>query len=198
MNRTARCRALLSVLAITPLLGVAACSDDEVNSTPATEAPAGGGATETTAAPATTLGPYVSPTGDIIGEALTKGGEFTTLAALVVEAGLVQALRAEGPFTVFAPVNAAFDALPAGTLDAVWADKDLMTSILTYHVIAGEALTAADLTDGQELTTLQGGKLVVGKSGDTITINGIEVAIADVAATNGVIHAIAGVLVPEG
>lgn len=177
---------------------MAACSDDEVNSTPATEAPAGGGATETTTAPTTTLGPYVSPTGDIIGEALTKGGEFTTLAALVVEAGLVQALRAEGPFTVFAPVNAAFDALPAGTLDAVWADKDLMTSILTYHVIAGEALTAADLTDGQELTTLQGGKLVVGKSGDTITINGIEVAIADVAATNGVIHAIAGVLVPEG
>lgn len=197
MNRTARCRAVLSVLAITPLLGVAACSDDEPDSTPsATEAP--GGATETTAAPTTTLGPYVSPTGDIIGEALTKGGEFTTLAALVVEAGLVQALRADGPFTVFAPVNAAFEALPADTLDAVWADKDLMASILTYHVIAGEALTSADLTDGQELTTLQGGKLVVGKSGDTITINGIEVAIADVAATNGVIHAITGVLVPEG
>ena len=199
MNRTLLRRVLAPVAALVPLLGVSACSDDEGDSAPpATEAPAEGGATETTAAPTTTLGPYVSPLGDIIGEALTKNAQFTSLAAMVVEAGLVQALRGDGPFTVFAPTNDAIAAVPAETLDAVWADKDLLTAVLTYHVIAGEALTSADLTDGQELTTLQGDTLVVGKSGDTVTINGIEVLIADVPATNGVIHAIGGVLVPEG
>lgn len=199
VNRTLLRRVLVPTVALVPLLGVTACSDDETDSAPpATEAPAGGGTTETTAAPTTTLGPYVSPLGDIVGEALTKNAQFTSLAAMVVEAGLVQALRGDGPFTVFAPTNDAIAAVPAETLDAVWADKDLLTAVLTYHVIAGEALTAADLTDGQVLTTLQGDTLVVGKSGDTITINGIEVLIADVPATNGVIHAIDGVLVPEG
>lgn len=199
VNRTLLRRVLVPAVVLVPLLGVTACSDDEGDSTPpATEAPAGGGTTATTAAPTTTLGPYVSPLGDIVGEALTKNAQFTSLAAMVVEAGLVQALRGDGPFTVFAPTNDAIAAVPTETLDAVWADKDLLTAVLTYHVIAGEALTAADLTDGQELTTLQGDTLVVGKSGDTVTINGIEVLIADVPATNGVIHAIGGVLVPEG
>lgn len=199
VNRLSLRRILVLVIAFVPLVGVSACSDDATDSAPpATEATAGGATTETTAAPTTTLGPYVSPLGDIVGEALTKNAQFTSLAAMVVEAGLVQALRADGPFTVFAPTNDAIAAVPADTLDAVWGDIDLLTAVLTYHVIAGEALTAADLTDGQELTTLQGQTLAVGKSGDTITINGIEVLIADVPATNGVIHAIGGVLVPEG
>lgn len=199
VNRTLIRRVLVPVAALVPLVGVAACADDEGDSaSPATEASAGGGTTETTAEPTTTLGPYVSPLGDIVGEALTKNAQFTSLAAMVVEAGLVPALRGDGPFTVFAPTNDAIAAVPAETLDAVWADKDLLTAVLTYHVIAGEAITAADLTDGQELTTLQGGTLTVGKSGDSVTINGIEVLIADVPASNGVIHAIGGVLVPEG
>lgn len=177
---------------------MSSCADDE-NSSPATTIAAStSSGAEETSGPTTTLGPYVAPLSDIVGEALTKEGQFTTLAAMLVEAGLVPALRGDGPFTVFAPINDAFTALPAETLDAVWADMDLLTSILTYHVVAGEALTAADLEDGQELTTLQGQTLRVGKNGDVVTINGIEVAIADVPATNGIIHAIGGVLVPEG
>ena len=193
-------RVVLPAVALVPLVGLAACSDDESNSAaPVTEAPAdGGGATETTVGATTTLGPYVSPLGDIVGEALTKNAQFTSLAAMLVEAGLVEALRAEGPFTVFAPTNDAIAAVPIETLDAVWADPDLLTAVLTYHVIAGESLTSADLTDGQVLTTLQGQTLTIGKSGDTVTVNGIEVLIPDVPAKNGTIHAIGGVLVPEG
>lgn len=134
--------------------------------------------------------------GDVIGEALVAG-RFATLAGLLVDAGLVEALRGEGPFTVFAPVDEAFTALPPATLDAVLADPDLLTAVLTYHVVAGEKLTSADLTDGQELTTLQGQTLKVGKSGDQITINGTPVVVADVPATNGVIHVIGEVLVPQ-
>jgi uncharacterized surface protein with fasciclin (FAS1) repeats len=187
-------------VALVPLVGVSACSDDESNSAPPnTEAVLdAGGSTETTVGSTTTLGPYVSPLGDIVGEALTKNAQFTSLAAMVVEAGLVEALRADGPFTVFAPTNDAIAAVPIETLDAVWADPDLLTAVLTYHVIAGESLTSADLTDGQVLTTLQGQTLTIGKSGDTITVNGIEVLIPDVPAKNGTIHAIGGVLVPEG
>jgi transforming growth factor-beta-induced protein len=200
VNRIRLVRALSPFVALVPLVGLTACSEDESNSLPpATEAPAGaGGATETTVGATTTLPPYVSPLGDIVGEALTKNAQFTSLAAMVVEAGLVEALRGDGPFTVFAPTNDAIAAVPAETLDAIWADPDLLTDVLTYHVVAGESLTAADLTDGQVLTTLQGQTLTIGKSGDNITVNGIEVLIPDVPATNGTIHAIGGVLVPEG
>ncbi|MEN9804960.1 MAG: hypothetical protein RIS41_1807 [Actinomycetota bacterium] len=191
-------RVVLPAVALTSLVGLTACSDDESTSAPpSTEAPVDGGATETTVGATTTLGPYVSPLGDIVGEALTKNAQFTSLAAMVYEAGLVEALRGDGPFTVFAPTNDAIAAVPEATLDAVWADPDLLTAVLTYHVVAGESLTAADLTDGQVLTTLQGQTLTIGKSGDTITVNGIDVLIPDVPATNGTIHAIAGVLVPE-
>ncbi len=196
MNRLAVRRIVLPVLALVPLVSLTACGDDEIDSAPpVTETPSVG---ETTPASTTTLGPYVSPLGDIVGEALTKNAQFTSLAAMVVEAGLVQALRADGPFTVFAPTNDAIAAVPPDTLDAVWADPDLLTAVLTYHVIAGVSLTSADLTDGQVLTTLQGQTLTVGKSADTITINGIEVLVPDVPASNGTIHAIGGVLVPEG
>lgn len=134
--------------------------------------------------------------GDVIGEALVAG-QFSVLAGLLVDAGLVDALRAEGPFTVFAPNDAAFGKLPDTTLDAVFADADLLTAVLTYHVVAGDALTVESLTDGQELTTLQGQTLKVTKSGDQVLINGVRVIAADVPATNGVIHVIDGVLIPE-
>lgn len=171
-------------------VSVTACGEDETDVAPtttlATDAP------ETTT---TTLPPYVSPLGDIVGEALTAQ-QFTTLAALLVNAGLVDALRAEGPFTVFAPVDASFLALPPETLDAVYADMNLLTAVLTYHVVAGENLALADLPDGTVLTTLQGGTLTITKSGDSTFVNGIEIVAGDVPATNGVIHVIGGVLVP--
>jgi uncharacterized surface protein with fasciclin (FAS1) repeats len=190
-------RSRLGVLACaaTLTLTVAACADDEPDAAPpATEAPTGGEAGG--GGPTTTLGPYVEPMGDIVGEALTQKGEFTAVAGFLVEAGLVQALRGDGPFTVFAPLNAAIEALPADTLDAVYADKDLLTAVLTYHVVPGE-YTSDQLTDGLELETLQGQSLTVTVEGDTIFVNGNPLVATDVMATNGVIHAIDGVLVPE-
>lgn len=171
-------------------MSVTACAEDETNLAPST--------TVATAAPetsTTTLPPYVSPLGDIIGEALTAQ-QFTTLAALLVNAELVDALRGEGPFTVFAPNDAAFVALAPETLDAVYADMDLLTAVLTYHVVAGDNLALADLPDGTVLTTLQGSTLTITKVGDTTFVNGIEIIAGDVPAINGVIHVIGGVLVP--
>ena len=194
MNRPATTRSL-TALSLSILIGVVttACGDDSADVTSSSMTTAG--ATETTMAPTTTLGPYVSPLGDIVGEAL-YAGSFVTLAGLLVRADLVQALRAEGPFTVFAPTDDAFATVPAGTLDAVISDPDLLTSVLTYHVVAGE-FTMSDAVDGDELTTLQGQTLTITKDGDTTFVNGIEIVAADVPATNGTINVLAaGVLVP--
>lgn len=171
-----------------------ACGDDEADVAPTTTV-----STEETVpveTTTTTLPPYVAPIGDIVGEALVAG-VFSTLAGLLLEAGLVDALRDPGPFTVFAPVDDAFLALPAGTLDAVYADPALLTAVLTYHVVAGEALNIADIESGTELTTLQGSSLIITKEGDKAFVNGIEIVSTDVPATNGVIHVISGVLVPN-
>lgn len=189
--RTALVGASLALLAGTSV----ACGGDDAD-VAATTTIAEGGSSETTSSVATTLPPYEAPIGDIIGEALVAG-VFTTLAGLLVEAGLVDALRDPGPFTVFAPVDDAFLALPAGTLDAVFADPNLLNSVLTYHVVAGEALNVADMESGSTLTTLQGSTLTITKDGDKTFVNGIEIVSADVPATNGVIHVIGSVLVPS-
>ena len=187
----ARVAALVSAAALLAATTVA-CSDDQADVAPETTV-ATGESVETTT---TTLPPYEPPIGDIVGEALVAG-QFTTLAALLLEAGLVDALRDTGPFTVFAPVDDAFAALPGATLDAVYADKDLMTAVLTYHVVAGEVLSIADIESGTTLTTLHGTNLTITKVGDKTFVNGIEIVVSDVPATNGVIHVIGGVLIPN-
>ena len=169
---------------------LAACGTDSADgpTTTTTEGP-----TTTTTMPA-----YESPLGDVIGEALVAG-QFTTLAGMLVEADLVQALRADGPFTVFAPTNDAFADVPAATLDAVFADPGLLTAVLTNHVVAGENISLADLMampDGTQLTTLNGAALTVTHDGDTVSIDGTPIIVGDVAATNGTIHVIGGVLIP--
>lgn len=166
------------------------CSNDETDVAPTTTAPSNEPVVTTT------LPPYEPPLGDVIGEALVAG-KFTTLAALLVDAGLVDALRETGPFTVFAPLDSAFQALPQATMDAVYADSALLTAVLTYHVVAGQALNLADMPSGTTLTTLQGTDLTITKEGDKTFVNGIEIVVGDVAATNGVIHIISGVLVPQ-
>lgn len=98
---------------------------------------------------------------------------------------------------MFAPTDGAFTTLPASTLDAVHADTDLLTTVLTYHVVAGEALNLADLESGATLTTLQGSTLTITKDGGKTYVNGVEIVVGDVPATNGVIHVIGGVLVPS-
>lgn len=120
-----------------------------------------------------------------------------TLAAAVTAAGLVKTLQGEGPFTVFAPTDAAFAAIQKDVDTLLKPEnKEKLTSILTYHVVSGNAM-AADLEDGQELTTVQGGKLKVAIKGDKVMIGEAQVTMADVAASNGVVHVIDKVLMPK-
>ena len=124
-------------------------------------------------------------------------GNFTTLVAAVTAAGLVETLSGTGPFTVFAPTDEAFAALPAGVLDALLLpeNKALLAQILTYHVVSGMVM-AADVTDG-EVATVEGQKVKLSTMGG-VSVNGAKVVAADVAASNGVIHAIDAVILPPG
>jgi uncharacterized surface protein with fasciclin (FAS1) repeats len=165
-----------------------ACSEDPADTSPTTTAaPAATTAPSTTAAEVE-IGPY-----DIVGTAL-HGVVFTQLAGMVVDAGLVDTLRSEGPFTVFAPTNEAFRKLPLDALHGVQDDPELLATVLTYHVVPG-ALQLADLEDGP-LTTVSGLDLEVSHDGDDVLINGLPVAAGDIEATNGVVHVMGDVLLP--
>lgn len=124
--------------------------------------------------------------------------DHTTLVAAVSAAGLVETLSGDGPFTVFAPTNAAFAALPEGTVDNLLKPemKDQLTGVLTYHVVAGNVLSG-DLSDGQVVTTLNGQELTVSIKDGKVMINGATVVAADLAGTNGVVHVIDAVLLPK-
>ncbi len=136
--------------------------------------------------------------GDIIDTA-TANGSFTTLTAAIGAAGLTETLKGTGPFTVFAPTDDAFKALPAGLVDALLKpeNKATLTKILTYHVVAGKVL-AADIKAG-DVPTVEGGpiKLATDASNNSVTVNDAKVVTADVPASNGVIHVIDKVLVPS-
>jgi uncharacterized surface protein with fasciclin (FAS1) repeats len=121
--------------------------------------------------------------------------QFSTLVTAVTAAGLVETLSGDGPFTVFAPTNDAFAALPAGALDAVLADPALLTAVLTYHVVAGD-VRAADVVSLTKARTLQGEHVQIGTEGG-VTIDGANVVAADVVASNGVIHVVDAVLLPK-
>ena len=198
MKRVQRPRTVIA-FALVALLGAAAtsCSEDTADVAPTTVAATPAPATTTTTAPTTTLGPYVSPLGDIVGEALYAGA-FGILAGLLVRADLVQAIRAEGPFTVFAPTDDAFATVPAETLDAVMADPDLLTAVLTYHVVAGKVPASKVVAaDGTEIKTVEGQKIAVSVKGGKVYLNGTtKVTKTDIPASNGVIHQINGVLLP--
>lgn len=133
--------------------------------------------------------------------AVSMPDTFSTLVAAVQTANLVDTLSSAGPFTVFAPTNAAFAALPAGTLDTLLANPDQLSAILTYHVVAG-SVVAADLRNGQVLTTVNGATLTVRIIDSTALILNNDgtiaatVAQADVIASNGIIHVIDAVLIP--
>ena len=122
--------------------------------------------------------------------------DFSTLVAAVAAADLVETLSSEGPFTVFAPTNEAFAALPAGVLDALLLpeNKATLVKILTYHVVSG-ALYAADVADGA-VATVEGQSITLSTK-DGVSVNKAKVVIADVVADNGVIHAIDAVILPK-
>jgi uncharacterized surface protein with fasciclin (FAS1) repeats len=125
---------------------------------------------------------------------------FTTLVAAVKAAGLVDALSGPGPLTVFAPTNDAFAKLPAGTVETLLKpeNKARLVAILTYHVLAGKVMAADALKlDGKAAKTLNGQDIAISVKNGSVLINGAKVIIADVPASNGVIHAIDTVLLPQ-
>ncbi|MBW0159509.1 fasciclin domain-containing protein [Sedimentimonas flavescens] len=132
---------------------------------------------------------------DIVDTA-TAAGDFTTLVAAVQAAGLVDTLKGEGPFTVFAPTDAAFAALPEGTVEALLKpeNKDQLVGILTYHVVPG-AVKSTDLSEGMTAATVQGAPLTFALEGGA-TVSGAKITAADVEASNGVIHVIDSVMLP--
>lgn len=133
-----------------------------------------------------------------LAEIIANAPGFETLAAAVEAAGLGETLASGGPFTLFAPANEAFAALPAGTLDAVLADQNLLTSILLYHVVDGAAY-ASQVVGLDSVRTLQGGtvSITVTTDGRVLLNDSIEVIVTDIVGTNGVIHVISGVLLPQ-
>ena len=149
---------------------------------------------EPTAAP--TDAPAEAEVMDIVDTAVAAGS-FNTLVAAVQAAELVDALKGEGPFTVFAPTDEAFAAIPAETLSALLADpKGDLTQILLYHVLSG-AVMAESVTDGLEAETLQGGMVKFSIVDGQPMINDAKIVVTDIAASNGVIHVIDAVITPE-
>lgn len=132
---------------------------------------------------------------DIVDTAVAAGN-FNTLAAALTAAGLVETLKGEGPFTVFAPTDAAFAALPAGTVEDLLKpeNKDKLIAILTYHVVAGKVMST-DLTEGMKAATVNGAEITITLDGGA-KVNGVTISAADIAASNGVIHVIDQVILP--
>ena len=168
-------KSALVAAALAALLTLSACSSDSDTASEMTEE--------------TTVGTIV--------DVASADGSFGTLVAAVTAADLVETLSGTGPFTVFAPTDEAFAALPAGVLDALLLpeNKALLAQILTYHVVSGMVM-AADVTDG-DVATVEGSKIKLSTMGG-VTVNGAKVVAADVAASNGVIHAIDAVILPPG
>jgi uncharacterized surface protein with fasciclin (FAS1) repeats len=190
----------LGVVAAAFLFTAVACSSDDEESTTTTEA------TTTTAAPTTTAGDEAA--GNVV-EVAVSAGSFTVLAELLTAAGLVDALSGPGPFTVFAPTDEAFEAaaadlgVPLADLAAaLTADTELLTDILTYHVVAGNVPASDVVTlNGEAVETLSGESFTVNVDGDTVSITDgagrtVNVIDVDVAASNGVIHVLENVLLP--
>ena len=173
----------VAAFAACSVLFLAACgSDDSTSDTTV--------AAETTAAPETTM----AATDNIV-EVAQANADFTTLVAAVVAADLATTLSGTGPFTVFAPTDAAFEALPAGILEKLLLPKNkaVLAKILTYHVVAGKVLST-DLTE-TEVATVEGSTVAITLT-DGAKVNGATVTTADVMASNGVIHVIDKVLIP--
>ena len=163
-------------VALIAALTLSACSSDSEE-------------TMDTAAEETTVGTIV--------DVASGAGNFNTLVAAVTAADLVETLSGTGPFTVFAPTDEAFAALPAGVLDALLLpeNKEILVKILTYHVVSGMVM-AADITDGDVATVEGSNVMLVTTSG--VKVNDANVVSADVPASNGVIHAIDAVILPPG
>ncbi len=143
------------------------------------------------------VSPGIAADKDIVDTAVAAGS-FQTLVAAVQAAGLVDALKGDGPFTVFAPTDEAFAKLPAGTVESLLQPENLdqLRAILTYHVVPGK-LMAADVMGQSDAATLQGDKLAFAATDGGVMINGASVLQADILTSNGVIHAVDTVILPQ-
>ena len=133
---------------------------------------------------------------DIVAVA-ANAGQFNTLIAAVKAAGLVETLQGAGPFTVFAPTDAAFAKLPAGTIEALLKDKEKLTAILTYHVVSGKVM-AADIikSGGAEPETVNGAPVSITIRDGKVYVDEAQVTSADIQASNGVVHVLDSVIIP--
>jgi uncharacterized surface protein with fasciclin (FAS1) repeats len=129
-----------------------------------------------------------------IADTIAKDPSLSTLNSLVVKAGLAETLKAAGPFTVFAPTNDAFKAVPAKTMDDLAQNPQKLKDVLTYHVVAGKTMSAD--VKNMDVKTVNGASVALSKAGDFVTIESAAVTKADIAASNGVVHTIDAVLLP--
>ena len=132
---------------------------------------------------------------DIVDTAVAAG-DFSTLVTAVKAAGLVETLKGEGPFTVFAPTDAAFAKVPTDTLNALLADKAALANVLTYHVVAGKVM-AADVVKLTSAETVQGQAVSIEVKDGKVYVDGAQVVTTDIKASNGVIHVIDAVILPK-
>ena len=175
-------------------VGTGAGADAPASGTHVAAAPTGPGCADI---PAEGEGSLAAMASEPAGTALAGSPELSTLAAAVEAAGLTEVANGTGPYTFFAPSNAAFDKIPTNVLDSILADTDMLTSILTFHVIQGQALTAADLAAAGEETSVEGSPLTFALDGDTLMVNGsAAVVCADIPVANGIVHIIDSVLQP--
>jgi len=186
---------LLSLVAMTAL--VAACSGESESTT--TEA-AQASTTTTIAEEMTTTTAAESTTSEVMEEmsivaTAEAAGDFTTLLAAVEAAGLMETLEGEGPYTVLAPTDDAFAALPEGTVEGLLEDPEALSDILLYHVVPGE-VTSDQVVTLESATTAQGSDVSIRVEGDSVFVNDAQVIMTDIQASNGVIHVIDAVLLP--
>ena len=136
-----------------------------------------------------------TPSGPVsVADTLAAAPELSTLSSLVVKAGLTDTLKGTGPFTVFAPTNAAFAKVPAKIMDDLAKDPEKLKAVLTYHVVPGKVM-AGDVKNGN-VKTVNGANLALSKAGDFVTVEDGMVQKADVVATNGVVHIVDSVFIP--
>ncbi len=193
MKRLGMLMRLVGVIAIVALIA-AACGDDSgddalmaTNAGPACSA-----------VPADGEGSFDGMADDPAATAASNNPVLSTLVTAVGQAGLVDTLNSEGPFTIFAPTNDAFAAIPEADLNAILADNDTLTSILTYHVVSGNSWDMAELAEAGTVTTVNGAELTIAETGDLIEVNGRSMVVCgNVQTANATVHIIDAVLVPS-
>jgi uncharacterized surface protein with fasciclin (FAS1) repeats len=176
---------LVSVVLLSGSICLVGCSDTKTPKTDEADAPA-------------TMSEAGSEKAMDIVDTAVGNDDFKTLVAAVTAADLVETLKSEGPFTVFAPTDAAFAALPEGTVEDLLKpeNKDKLIAVLTYHVVAGKVM-AADVVELTSAKTVQGGEVTIAVTDGKVTVDGANVTATDIECSNGVIHVIDAVILPE-